>query len=66
VSNIREPEIRSHVCTVRKPVYNITKFGLRALAQSISAEGAGKIRSFTVSTGFVKWEVTSSLMAEWC
>jgi 3-hydroxybutyrate dehydrogenase len=46
--------IHAHVCTVNKPVYNITKFGLRALTQSISAEGAGKIRSFTVSTGFVK------------
>jgi 3-hydroxybutyrate dehydrogenase len=46
--------IHAHVCTLNKPVYNITKFGLRALAQSISAEGEGKIRSFTVSTGFVK------------
>jgi 3-hydroxybutyrate dehydrogenase len=39
---------------MNKPVYNITKFGLRALSQSISAEGQGKIRSFSVSTGFVK------------
>lgn len=46
--------IHAHICTVKKPVYNITKFGLRALSQSISAEGEGKIRSFTVSTGFVK------------
>jgi 3-hydroxybutyrate dehydrogenase len=46
--------VHAHICTVNKPVYNITKFGLRALAQSISAEGEGKIRSFTVSTGFVK------------
>ena len=30
------------------------ELGLRALAQSISAEGEGKIRSFTVSTGFIK------------
>lgn len=44
----------AHICTLNKPVYNITKFGLRALSQSISAEGEGKIRSFTVSTGFVK------------
>ena len=43
-----------HICTRNKPVYNITKFGLRGLSQSISAEGEGKIRSFTVSTGFVK------------
>jgi len=46
--------VHAHICTLNKPVYNITKFGLRALAQSISAEGGGKIRSFTISTGFVK------------
>ena len=46
--------IHAHICTVNKPVYNIVKFGLRALSQSISAEGDGKIRSFTLSTGFVK------------
>jgi 3-hydroxybutyrate dehydrogenase len=46
--------IHAHTCTVNKPVYNITKFGLRALSQSISAEGGGKIRSFSVSTSFVK------------
>ena len=46
--------VHAHITTIRKPVYNITKFGLRALSQSIAAEGAGKIRSFSVSTGFVK------------
>ena len=46
--------VHAHICTLNKPVYNITKFGLKALAQSISAEGEGNIRSFTVSTGFVK------------
>lgn len=46
--------VHAHICTLNKPVYNITKFGLRALSQSISAEGRGKIRSFSVSTGFVK------------
>ena len=46
--------VHAHICTKNKPVYNITKFGLRALSQSISAEGDGKIRSFTVSSGFVK------------
>lgn len=46
--------VHAHICTMNKPVYNITKFGLRALSQSIAAEGAGKIRSFSVSTGFVK------------
>ena len=34
--------IHAHICTRNKPVYNITKFGLRALGQSISAEGDGK------------------------
>ena len=46
--------VHAHMCTKNKPVYNITKFGLKALSQSISAEGEGKIRSFTLSTGFVK------------
>ena len=46
--------VHAHICTKNKPVYNITKFGLKALSQSISAEGEGKIRSFTLSTGFVK------------
>ena len=46
--------VHAHICTKNKPVYNITKFGLRALSQSISAEGEGKIRSFSVSTGFVR------------
>ena len=50
--------IHAHICTINKPVYNITKFGLRALSQSISAEGEGRIRSFTVSTGFVKTPLT--------
>ena len=46
--------VHAHICTKNKPVYNITKFGLRALSQSISAEGEGKIRSFTVSAGYVQ------------
>jgi 3-hydroxybutyrate dehydrogenase len=50
--------IHAHISTLNKPVYNITKFGLRALTQSLAAEGDGKIRSFTVSTGFVKTALT--------
>ncbi len=46
--------VHGHMVTRNKPVYNITKFGLRGLTQSIAAEGEGKIRSFSVSTGFVK------------
>jgi 3-hydroxybutyrate dehydrogenase len=46
--------IHGHIVTRNKPVYNIVKFGLRGLAQSIAAEGEGKIRGFSVSVGFVK------------
>jgi 3-hydroxybutyrate dehydrogenase len=46
--------IHAHICTINKPAYNIMKFGLRALTQSIAAEGMGEIRSFSISTGFVK------------
>lgn len=50
--------VHAHICTINKPAYNIMKFGLRALTQSIAAEGMGKIRSFSVSTGFVKTALT--------
>ena len=46
--------VHGHICTFNKPAYNITKFGLRGLTQSIAAEGEGRIRAFTVSTGYVK------------
>tara|TARA_B100000614_G_scaffold205727_1_gene187664 strand:- start:739 stop:1614 length:876 start_codon:yes stop_codon:yes gene_type:complete len=55
--------IHGHICTKNKPVYNLTKFGLRGLSQSISAEGDGKIRSFTVSTGFVKTQLALNQIA---
>jgi len=50
--------IHAHICTINKPVYNITKFGLRALTQSIAAEGGGKLRAFSISTGFIKTQLT--------
>jgi 3-hydroxybutyrate dehydrogenase len=46
--------VHAHICTKNKPVYNITKFGLRGLTQSIAAEGEGRIRAFSVSTGFIR------------
>ena len=46
--------VHAHICTLNKASYNIAKFALRGLTQSISAEGQGKIRGFSVSTGFVK------------
>jgi 3-hydroxybutyrate dehydrogenase len=49
--------IHAHICTMNKPVYNIVKFGLRGLSQSIAAEGEGDIRSFSLSTGFIKTQL---------
>jgi 3-hydroxybutyrate dehydrogenase len=46
--------VHGHYVTSDKVAYNIAKFGLRGLAQSIAAEGDGTIRSFSVSTGYVK------------
>ena len=55
--------IHAHVSTINKPAYNTVKFGLRGLTQSIAAEGAGKIRAFTVSTGFVKTQLALNQVA---
>jgi 3-hydroxybutyrate dehydrogenase len=46
--------IHSHMCTINKAAYNIIKSGLLGLTRSIAAEGEGKVRSFTISTGYVK------------
>ena len=46
--------IHAHICTLNKVAYSMVKFGLRGLTQSISAEGQGRIRSFSVSTPYVK------------
>ncbi|TYL40358.1 D-beta-hydroxybutyrate dehydrogenase [Natronococcus pandeyae] len=46
--------IHAHYVTSDKVAYNVSKFGLRGLTQSIAAEGDGKIRAFSVSTGYVK------------
>ena len=43
-----------HYVTSDKVAYNVSKFGLRGLTQSIAAEGGGNLRSFSVSTGYVK------------
>jgi 3-hydroxybutyrate dehydrogenase len=45
--------IHGHICTLNKVAYHMVKFGLRGLTQSIAAEGEGRIRAFSVSTGFV-------------
>ena len=50
--------IHAHIATLNKAAYNVFKFGIRGLTQSIAAEGDGKIRAFSVSTGFVKTGLT--------
>ena len=46
--------IHGHYVTADKVAYNVSKFGLRGLTQSIAAEGEGDVRAFSVSTGYVK------------
>ncbi|WP_137283508.1 SDR family oxidoreductase [Halorussus salinisoli] len=46
--------VHGHYVTSDKVAYNVAKFGLRGLTQSIAAEGEGDVRSFSVSTGYVK------------
>lgn len=46
--------IHGHYTTKDKVAYNVAKFGIRGLTQSIAAEGKGDVRSFSVSTGYVK------------
>lgn len=45
--------IHAHICTLNKSVYSMLKFAIRGLTQSISAEGAGKVRSFSVTVPYV-------------
>jgi 3-hydroxybutyrate dehydrogenase len=46
--------VHGHYVTSDKVAYNVAKFGLRGLTQSIAAEGDGDVRSFSVSTGYVE------------
>ncbi|WP_435179778.1 SDR family oxidoreductase [Halorussus sp. AFM4] len=46
--------VHGHYVTSDKVAYNVAKFGLRGLTQSIAAEGEGDVRAFSVSTGYVK------------
>ncbi len=45
--------VHAHIATKNKVAYNVAKFALRGLTQSIAAEGDGRIRSFSVSVGYV-------------
>ncbi|UPM43114.1 SDR family oxidoreductase [Halocatena salina] len=53
-----------HYVTADKVAYNITKFGLRGLTQSIAAEGNGMVRSFSVSTGYVKTPLVTDQLSD--
>jgi len=46
--------IHGHYVTRDKVAYNMMKFGLRGLTQSIAAEGDGDVRAFSFSTAYVK------------
>lgn len=46
--------VHGHYVTADKVAYNVSKFGLRGLTQSIAAEGDGTLRAFSISTGYVK------------
>ncbi|MFP9192534.1 SDR family NAD(P)-dependent oxidoreductase [Natrialbaceae archaeon A-CW1-1] len=46
--------VHGHYVTSGKVAYNVAKFAVRGLTQSIAAEGDGAVRSFSVSTGYVK------------
>ncbi len=56
--------IHGHYVTSDKVAYNISKFGLRGLTQSIAAEGNGDIRSFSVSTGYVKTPLVTNQLED--
>lgn len=56
--------VHGHYVTSDKVAYNISKFGLRGLTQSIAAEGNGDIRSFSVSTGYVKTPLVTDQLAD--
>ncbi|WP_435359937.1 SDR family NAD(P)-dependent oxidoreductase [Haloarchaeobius sp. DFWS5] len=46
--------IHGHIATQDKVGYISSKFGIRGLTKCIAAEGDGTLRSFSVSTGYVK------------
>ena len=56
--------VHGHIVTRDKVAYNMVKFGLRGLTQSIAAEGGGNIRAFSVSTGYVKTELVAKQLPD--
>ncbi|QCS43458.1 SDR family oxidoreductase [Natrinema versiforme] len=56
--------VHGHYVTSDKVAYNVSKFGLRGLTQSIAAEGEGKIRAFSLSTGYVKTPLVTAQLED--
>ena len=56
--------VHGHYVTQDKVAYNMMKFGLRGLTQSIAAEGDGDIRSFSLSTAYVKTPLVTNQIAD--
>lgn len=56
--------VHGHYVTKDKVAYNMMKFGLRGLTQSIAAEGDGSIRSFSVSTPYVKTPLVTNQISD--
>lgn len=46
--------VHGHYVTADKVAYNVSKFGIRGLTNSLAAESDGDFRAFSVSTGYVK------------
>ncbi len=46
--------VHGHYVTADKVAYNVSKFGVRGLTNSLAAESDGDFRAFSVSTGYVK------------
>ncbi|MEZ3114507.1 SDR family NAD(P)-dependent oxidoreductase [Halobaculum sp. MBLA0147] len=46
--------VHGHYVTSDKVAYNVAKFGVRGLTNSLAAESDGDFRAFSVSTGYVK------------
>lgn len=56
--------VHGHYVTSDKVAYNVAKFAIRGLTQSIAAEGDGDVRSFSVSTGYVKTPLVTEQIPE--
>ncbi len=56
--------VHGHYVTRDKVAYNVAKFGLRGLTQSIAAEGEGDVRGFSISTGYVATQLVTDQIGD--